>query len=338
MKSHVHLVGSVALDTAEEVFEKAGELLGPYLKRVPDGEPGGRRLWNAWQVPVLRANPALAPAGTSLQLTPLKLAEGARPEDLHFGELGYSREARASYLDFLEARRVGRLPGGVRFQVSLPTPFAVVNTFCVQPDAQQILPAYELAMLREVERICAAIPDQDLALQWDVCTEMLLWDGRWTQAPPFPGMEQVFAAMFERLSQAVPADVELGYHLCYGDLDARHFVEPVDATKMVELANLIVAAGRPVTYVHMPVPVGRDDPPFYAPLSNLRLPPGTELYLGLVHVKDGVEGTRRRMSVASRFVPEFGIGSECGISRGRSPKLALEFMRVYAEAAQAGPV
>ena len=40
----VHLVGSVGLDTTEEVFGVAGRLLGPYLKRVPDGEPGGRRL------------------------------------------------------------------------------------------------------------------------------------------------------------------------------------------------------------------------------------------------------------------------------------------------------
>src|SRR5262249_5580603 len=40
MTTNVHLVGSVGLDTAEEVFEAAGKLLGPYLKRVPDGEVG----------------------------------------------------------------------------------------------------------------------------------------------------------------------------------------------------------------------------------------------------------------------------------------------------------
>ena len=35
--------------------------------------------------------------------------------------------------------------------------------------------------------------------------------------------------------------------------------------------------------------------------------------------------------------PSFGIASECGISRGRHPSLATEFMRVYAGAAEAGP-
>lgn len=69
------------------------------------------------------------------------------------------------------------------------------------------------------------------------------------------------------------------------------------------------------------------------------LPPveSTELYLGLVHVVDGVEGTRRRMGVARKFAPEFGIASECGISRGRTPDVAREFLRVSAGAAEAGP-
>src|SRR5216117_1480204 len=115
------------------------------------------------------------------------------PEDIHFGELGYAREARPSYEDFLTSRSAGQLPAGVRFQVSLPTPWAVVMPFVQQPDARQVYPAYERAMLREVERILKAIPHHDLAIQWDVCLEMLAWDGRWPTSPPFPGMEQVFS-------------------------------------------------------------------------------------------------------------------------------------------------
>jgi hypothetical protein len=135
---NVHFVGSVALDTVEEVFAAIGEHCGPYLKRIPDGEPGGRRLWISWQIPVLRANPSLAPVGR--ELYPLKLADGVSPAQIHFGELGYAREARTSYQDFLTARESGQIPAGVRFQVSLPTPWAVVMPFCQQPDAQQIYP------------------------------------------------------------------------------------------------------------------------------------------------------------------------------------------------------
>ena len=330
----VHFVGSVALDGPVEVFQAIGQHCGPFLKRVPDGEPGGRRLWISWQIPVLRANPSLEPVGEGL--VPLKLRADVRPSDIHFGELGYAREARASYIDFLEARAAGSLSDRVRFQVSLPTPWAVVVPFCKQPDAQQILPAYEAAMLREVERLCKAIPHAELAIQWDVCVEMIQWDGRVPTMPGFEGMEAVFGAGFQRLGDAVPAGVELGFHLCYGDLDGRHFVEPRDATKMVELGNLIARhVTRPIDWLHMPVPIGRSDDAFFAPLRDLRLGTATELYLGLVHASDGVEGTARRIATASRFVDRFGIASECGISRGRDPQLALNFIKTYADAARA---
>jgi hypothetical protein len=212
----------------------------------------------------------------------------------------------------------------------------VVGPFCAAEARQAVLPAYEKAMLSEVSALGAHIPHADLAIQWDVCIEMVMWDGGYADIPSFPGMEKVFADTFARLSRAVPQDVELGFHLCYGDLDAKHFVEPRDATKMVELANLIAAsATRPVQWMHMPVPIARDDDAFYAPLRDLALPSGTELYLGLVHVKDGIEGTRRRMATARRHVDGFGIASECGIARARSPDLVREILEVHAGSAHA---
>jgi methionine synthase II (cobalamin-independent) len=267
-------------------------------------------------------------------MSPLKLAEGAKPEEIHFGELGYAREARPSYEDFLAARSAGRIPAGVRFQVSLPTPWAVVRPFVQQPDSQHVFPAYERAMLREVERIVKAIPHKDLALQWDVCIEMITWDGRWTNHPPFPEMDQIFSANFARLAAAVPRDVELGFHLCYGDLDAKHFVQPLDATKLVEMANLITrSVDRPIDWIHMPVPIDRSDDAYFAPLTNLRLQDRTELFLGLVHAQDGVEGARKRIAAAKKYVSNFGVGSECGISRGRNADVAMAFIKTYAAAA-----
>jgi len=57
----VHLVGSIGLGTVEEVFTTVGRLLGPCLRRIPDGEVGGRRMWITWQYPVLRGHPGLRP-------------------------------------------------------------------------------------------------------------------------------------------------------------------------------------------------------------------------------------------------------------------------------------
>jgi hypothetical protein len=339
MASNVHLVGSVGLDTVDDVFRTCGSLFGPQLKRVPDGEPGGRRLWISWQLPLLRANPYLQPVASTrpdeVPFYPLKLAPGVKPEDVHFGELGYAREARISYIDFCAARDKGVLPRNSRFQVSLPTPLAVIGPFIAPEAHQQVLPAYEQAMLREVDAIAAAIPRQDLAIQWDVCIEMIMWDGRLPAIPGFPGMEHVFRDTFARLAQRVPNEAELGIHLCYGDLDGRHFVQPVDATKMVELATLIAeSAKRPIAWMHMPVPVDRSDDAFYAPLRNLKLSAGTELYLGLVHDEDGVEGTKKRMAAARKHVASFGIATECGIARARTPDRVRKILEVQAGAAK----
>src|SRR5438067_4159194 len=106
MTTNVHLVGSIGLDTVDEVFETVGKLLGPNLKRVPAGAVGGRRLWISWQAPLLRASPFLQVDTSDPQASfffPLERAEGVTPEEVRFGELGYAREARASYQDFLAA-------------------------------------------------------------------------------------------------------------------------------------------------------------------------------------------------------------------------------------------
>ncbi len=331
----VHLVGSIALDNVDDVFRTTGRLLGRRLRRVPDGEPGGRRLWISWQYPLLRANAYLRAdpeLGSGGIFPKLRLAEGVKPEEICFGELGYAREARASYQDFLAAKERGDLPARLRFQVSLPTPMAVIAPFCVASDLAAIEPAYEKAMLAEVAALCRAIPHRDLALQWDVCIEMVIWDGQLAgRYPPAVNSKPAILARLQRLAAAVPADVELGFHLCYGDLDAKHFVEPVDAAKMVELANALAAnVAHPIAFLHMPVPLARDDDAYFRPLRDLKLSPETELYLGLVHPQDGVEGVRRRAATAGKYVAGFGIATECGIARQRTPDLVQRILEIHA--------
>ena len=152
---YAHLVGSIGLDTVDEVYRTVGELLGPYLRRVPDGEVGGRKLWISWQYPLLRASVFLRPDPSGAirptnRFPLLTLAEGVAPSDVRFGELGYAREARASYLDFCAARQRRELAPSLRFQVCLPTPMSVTYAFCTARYVVAIDAAYEAAMIREV--------------------------------------------------------------------------------------------------------------------------------------------------------------------------------------------
>jgi len=45
MAGDLLLIGSIPLDTPEQVFRRVGAPLGPYLAYMPDGEVGDRRYW-----------------------------------------------------------------------------------------------------------------------------------------------------------------------------------------------------------------------------------------------------------------------------------------------------
>jgi hypothetical protein len=333
---HAHLVGSIGLDTVDEVFRTVGDMLGPYLRRVPDGEVGGRKLWISWQYPLLRASVFLRPDPSGAirptnRFPLLTLAEGVGPSDIRFGELGYAREARASYLDFVAARNNGTLPQGIRFQVCLPTPFAVVSSVVVPAVLPAVEAAYEKAMIAEVAALCRHIPHRDLCIQWDVCNEMVVWDGQASDAVPANVPRGDLIARMQRLCAAVSDDVELGLHLCYGDFGAKHFVEPKDAAKMVEFANTLAQSiAHKLAYIHMPVPIERSDDAFHAPLRDLKLG-DTALFLGLVHAKDGVAGTKARIAAALRYAPKFGIATECGMARARSEDTVRSLLKIHAD-------
>jgi len=339
------LVGSVNFDDAETTMRTAAELLGPRLRRIPDGEVGKRFHWIMFQPDVLgeadgieRIGDEPIPFRAGIDARPLRIAEGVDAASIQLPPLGYADAAIESYAIFSRLRDEGVVPAATRFQVSLPTTVAVVSSFFFGDDRAAIDPVYTAALLREVDSILAAIPHDDLAIQWDVASEMGIIEaapafGRvmdvWWEGDPFPGLVSRLAALID----AVPADVEVGVHLCYGDVAEKHFFEPTDAANLVRYANAVIAASaRPLTWLHLPVPIERDDEAYFAPLADLAY--DGELYLGLVHREDGAEGAERRIAVAQRFAPQFGVATECGI--GRAPEGTTDgILRTHAEVAAA---
>ena len=52
-----HLVGSVPLADAEEVFRRSAKVLGARLRRIPTARPASAPDWIAWQYPHFRCLP-----------------------------------------------------------------------------------------------------------------------------------------------------------------------------------------------------------------------------------------------------------------------------------------
>lgn len=340
----LHLIGSIPLESSKQVFTTLAAELGPHLSRIPDGETGERSRWVYFQRQMLLDHPAMeldptVPPYRFVQwdgklvreMEQVRFKPGVDPTTVVF-ETGYDKAALASWAVFKRLRDAGAIPAGTRFQVSLPTPQASGYLYVSTPARETYFGVYERALETALAAIVKAIPARDLSIQWDVCQEVLAFEGYFKDRPAHY-KTQIFE-MLGRLGDAVPADAELGYHLCYGSPKDEHLVQPKDAGILVEMMEGIAAATRRrVDYLHIPVPKGRTDSAYYAPLETWKRPAGTALYLGLLHHNDEA-GDRARVAVARRFVDDFGLSAECGWGRtepGRLPGL-LEGHRIAAEA------
>ena len=339
MPRPVHLVGSVPLANSEEVFRAAAQILGPRIKRMPDGETGARGDWVQWLTHLLRAHPQFELPGGSIDYTAgrdvrhyYRVKPSIDPATVRFGALGYAEAAQESYAIFARLVDERAIPAATRFLVAMPTPLAFLQVL-IAPDQRAALEtAYFQSVLDEVAALAAIVPAARLAIQWDTVFELLILEG--VRQSRIDDTREGLIERLRRLGAALPAQAELGYHFCYGDMNHKHSLEPRDMGVMVDLANdLTRASARRIDFIHMPVPRGRDDDAYFAPLSRLALKPPTELFLGLVHFTDGAEGTRRRVAAASRVRPDFGIATECGFGR-RVPETVRRLLEIHAEVAR----
>ncbi|CAG8962094.1 hypothetical protein HYFRA_00005137 [Hymenoscyphus fraxineus] len=351
----IHLIGSSSLLTAAATFHQATSAFPGALKRIPDGEPKPRDCFIAFQIATFSQCPwVLQPFalyketgvheknGFEEEVQALRAEHGEK--EIRLNGSGYDIAAIASYAEFCRARGQGVIRAGVKFQVSLPNPHDVV-AFCIRPEHQATVEkAYEKEMIAVLKRIQKYIPSYDLAIQFDCpfAVAMLeeVFPAWWV---PNDGSisddnktEVLLAGLEERfhtMASYVHEDVDLGYHICYGDYGHKHFIEPRNTTISVKLANLIHdSVYRRIDWMHIPVPIDRKDEAYYEPLNALtpRKCGQTELYLGLVHAYD-IAGTLQRMAVADRVLGGrcYGVATECGWGRMQQDEVysTLDVMR-----------
>ena len=358
----VLLVGSVPGQDAEQVMRFCAQELGDRLSFLPDGETGFRKIWiNFLAATIYALNDALETVNRPEPVNPDDPDEWREASDywvprgyhdhwqfrirensqVHFEHIGYAQEAIASYRVFRQLRGEGLIADNQRFKVAMPMRESAVRPFlgkAGEHDYERMSGAYTEAMSREIEKMLEVIPAGDLAVQWDICMEMLAVDVNDDHSVLFPwkprgeALER-YAGTVRTFSKFVPEDVLLGLHFCYGDLGHRHFVEPHSLENATRIATASVQAiERTIDFCHIPVPRGRHDDAYFAPLADWPEHAG-KLFLGLVHHTDGVKGTKRRLATAKRYINNFGIATECGF--GRRPRETLpELMRIHREIAE----
>ena len=322
----VHFNGGVNLADAESVMREIATRVPAGVRRIPDGETGPRQQWIFFQLEKFWQTPGLEQAAAKDQLAPgyeqmpkVRLADGAEPDDVRWPNLGYADAYLESFETFQRLRDEGVIPSDVRFQVEYPTPLASINGWVVREDQDRLEPSYERALFADLDRLVAAIPPDDLAVQWDVAVEFAILEGGFEATDA-----QTFDSVIERLVRCVervPADVPCGLHLCYGDYQHQHFKQPESLEFQVRLSNAVSSqTARPVNWLAFTVPQDRSDESFFEPLRRLALPSETEIYLALVpyHPAEQAPGTtdeQVRLIDLNLTATEWGICTECGMAR-----------------------
>lgn len=329
--SDLLLVGSLPAESTEKAFRAGGELFGDMVFALPDGETGKRGAWVAYErnelfMPDPNVETVRRPenpdgrARHAYDSPVFEVRSGI--SDLKFERWPRVDEAIESYGVFRALRDEGVIPAGVRFQVGLPFPgSAIIGGFKSNfaADYPVVERAYEDLVARGLRRLTAEIPPDDLAIQWDICYEVLDNEGvlAWTT----DGAWERYAGPSSRLPRLVPEETLMGYHLCYGTFPEWPMYEARDMELLVRMANAGVrTAGRPIDWIHLAGPryLRSEEDAFFRPLSGLDAP-DSRIYLGIVLPIDGTGGLARRSATASRHLAEFGVAMYCGF--GRQPGL-----------------
>lgn len=338
MAGELLLVGSIPLDTAEEVFRLFGSGLGPWLSYLPDGEIGDRRYWvDGLAYRVFNGHPELetirrpAPDGQGVENWRPKGAHDkfqfrVRPnvERVRFGDsgwrFGYARDAINSYFIFRHLKREGVIPAHVRFQVCLPLTYSAIGRcFPEGDDEERVVPGVTTAFRAEVATIVNHIPNDDLAIQWDLAGENRAVEQALEQGGL--GAAKIAARRVcepaTEVCSVIPSEVALGYHSCFGTLDGWPSRQPKDLTGTVALLNAVAyASGRAVDFVHFPTGASTDAP-YFEPLSHLEVG-DARVYLGAIHHLHGADGLQKQVEVVSSMLADFGLAAPCGF--GRAPE------------------
>lgn len=324
-----HFVGSIPLSDAPSVFKTLCHKLGDHVERIPDGETGRRARWISFIADQLKAHPDfevdpdLPPfqfkqwdGVVVWEIERLRFREGVDPARTGFNT-GYADDAIRNHAEFKKLKAAGVIPARVKYQICMASPLAITYNFMSPGIYDAFIPVYSAHLAAELGRISDSLPHDEISYQWDVCQEVLMWEGYYYQPPGYT--HQIVTTLGE-IGDWVPPGIDLGYHLCYGSPKDEHMVQPRDMTVLVEIANGIAGAvTRPIRYIHMPVPKDRDDAPYFQPLSGLRLAHETGLYLGLVHAGDPA-GNAAKLAQAQQYAPVAGVAAECGLGRGDPEK------------------
>ena len=310
------------------------------MRSLPDGETGDRHHWIIHIIEGLRDHPDLelrkqGDWSDYDQVPVFKLKRGTRlaASSLNFGHV---REFQRSFPLFVEARERAGLPR-LAFQVGVPGDLDMA-LFVLGPQGALLRRRpFTDATVAEISAI-HAVGGDDVIFQLEIPVELVAV-ARMPRALQ-PGVAALLARGVANVARRSPSGARFGVHLCLGDMNHRALGKLRDTAPLVTLANALARAwpdDRPLEYLHAPFAAAEQPPPvapeWYAPLSGLRLKPGTRFVAGVAHEDQALEEQRGVLELIERHVgAPVGVSHSCGLGR-REPEAAERALWRVAELA-----
>jgi hypothetical protein len=299
------------------------DILGPYLRSLPDGETGARRNWIISIIEALREHEALEVRHegdwSDYDKTPqLRVRHGHRLYGANL-DFGHVDAVRDTYPEFQELRTEHGATELV-FQQGVPGDFDLAMFTLGVGGALRHRRPFTEATLREIHGV-RGISGPETLFQIEVPVELVLL----AKAPSGirPHLAKTLSRSVTGLAAATPRGTRFAVHLCLGDMNNRAFGTMRDVRPLVLLANAITAswpAERRLELVHAPFAAANHPATtaasFYEPLTELRLPVGVGFAAGFVHEAQELGRQREiRDLIESRLDREVMIAAACGLGR-----------------------
>ncbi|GAB4035070.1 hypothetical protein [Spirosoma jeollabukense] len=346
------LVGSMPFNNEEACMSRALAVLGPALFSLPDGEigektpafPKGNRIaWVVYAIEKLTSDPdswdivkqpvrgedGMATNYENFQ----KLKPRHSPAQMpHHVRLGYDHFALRSYPIFQQLRKDHNLPG-LKFQMGVPTGFAMGFAFASQIQWLRYTKAFNTVIAREVNAVLAEL-GPDVIIQLEVPPELYA-----AYMLPRSLVGLALIPIKDLLAKITPG-AQIGIHLCLGDFHNEALVHPKTLAKMVNFSNRLVdewPSQHTLAYMHYPFAEATTppsiDPGYYVPLKDIKLPAATRFVAGFVHEKRSeAENITILNSIESARGQLVDVASSCGLGR-RSPETASYLLDLTARLA-----
>ena len=130
---------------------------------------------------------------------------------------------------FKRLKAAGKIAPETKFQIDLVPAHSVFWLYLVDALHAPIDPIYNEAVKREIDKIGAALPHDEIAIQFDVASAVFARLER-NQASSYgrtkEETQETFSNILIDLGNHVPSSIDLLFHLCYGDSNHKHGVRP----------------------------------------------------------------------------------------------------------------